>query len=706
MRRTASHHRCFSCYVVHLLASSTDRTTGLQTQTTGMMSQLDPPQPSPKWTHTAEELLELVECAVVASRRVEDRIAALKHNECDFESVFLALAHAEARRTTIIEPLTFLQNVSPSQALRDAASKAQGIIDNFKIESSMRIDVFRAKQSAQENTKRLGTSLTSEEQRLVDKMMLDGSRAGLALSDNEREKVTKLKKELAQTCAEFNNNCNEERGVISFTREELEGVPEDVISGYSKRSQNGAEIYDVTFQWLDITPLLKFAENPETRRVAYCGFENRLAVNAPVMSRILALRRRIATILGYPTWADYVTEVKMAKTAKGVEKFLADTNRELRPIGLKDLETLRALKQKDHNEKGLPFDGEFWAWDHQYYERKYLEDSLILNEEQVKEYFPVSFVVPAILKIYRELLGVSFIEAEGETWHPDVQLYELWDKDASEASDFLGYFYLDIFPREAKYPQAAVWPILPGYNKPDGSRSYPVAVMVASLAKSTPDKPALMHHADVVTFFHEMGHLFHELLSQTRFSRFHGTTVAGDFMEAPSQMLENWCYEPKVLKRTSSHYQTGKSLSNELIEKIIKSRYVNVGLFYLIQVSWSMFDLRVHASQETLDYTKLWNELRESTALLKGSNLGAGQGALRALTGDYDVGLYGYLYSLVFAADMYATVFKDDPLDPARGALYRDKVLRPGSSKDEMGLLIDFLGREPNSEAFARQLFG
>ncbi|KAI0648050.1 Metalloprotease [Trametes meyenii] len=570
----------------------------------------------------------------------------------------------------------------------------------------MRIDVFRAKQSAMENIMHSGTTLTSEERRLVDKMMLDGLRAGLALPGDERNKLTELKKELSQACIGFNNNCNEEQGVVTFTYEQLGGVPEDVISGYTKRSQNGTEVYDVTFQWLDITPLLKFAENPETRRIAYCGFENRLAVNAPIMSRILDLRRQIATLLGYPTWADYVTEVKMAKTAKGVEEFLTDAERKLRPIGLRDLETLLALKRKDHSEMGLPFDGEFWAWDHQYYERKYLAESLTLDEEMIKEYFPVASVVPAILEIYRELLGVTFFETKGETWHPDVQLYALWGNSAKEIPEFLGYFYLDIFPREAKYSHAAVWPLIPGYDRPDSSRNYPVAAMVANLARATPDKPSLMHHAEVVTFFHEMGHLFHELLSRTRFSCFHGTTVAGDFMEAPSQMLENWCYEPKVLERMSSHYRTGKPLDDGLVEKIVKSRYVNVGLFYLTQVSWSMFDLEVHACQETMDYTKLWNELRESTALLKGGNLGAGQGALRALAGDYDVGLYGYLYSLVFAADMYAAVFRDDPLDPARGMLYREKVLRPGSSKDEMDLLKDFLGREPNSEAFARQLFG
>lgn len=153
------------------------------------------------------------------------------------------------------------------------------------------------------------------------------------------------------------------------------------------------------------------------------------------------------------------------------------------------------------------------------------------------------------------------------------------------------------FSSAAKYSHAAVWPILPGYDKADGKRSYPTTAMVANLAKPTPDKPALMRHDDVVTFFHEMGHVFHGLLSQTKFARFHGTSVARDFVEAPSQMLENWCWEPKVLERMSSHYEKKEPLAKDLIEKIIKSRYVNVGLFYLRQLFFAKYDYKVHTDK-------------------------------------------------------------------------------------------------------------
>ncbi|CAL1713196.1 unnamed protein product [Somion occarium] len=671
------------------------------------MASLTPPQSPPKWTHTAKEILDLTKEQIEKHKVAEDKVAALPPSECSFESVFVPLARAETEFDVITDPLAFYQNVSPSKELRDASNDSEALVRDYGVESSMRLDVFKAKQAAEKNIKDSGVKLNPEEERLVEKMILDGKRAGLALPEKEREELMKLQKEVSQASLEFSKNFNEEKAVITFTAEELEGVPADVVSGYTKRTdESGKEVFDVTYKTPDIFPIFKFAQNPETRRRAFEGYEDRLQINTPILDRILELRRKIAALLGYDTWADYRTEVKMVKNAKGVIDFLTDLETKLRPVGLKEREILLDMKKEELEQKGLPFDGEFYIWDYRYYDRKYIEKSLDLDDMLVKEYFPVAVVVPAILSIYQNLLGVKFVEHKGETWHPEVQQFSVWEKDAKDESGFVGYCYLDLFPRESKYSHAAVWGLLPGYARPDGKRSYPLAAMVANLAKPTPSKPALMRHDDVVTFFHEMGHVFHGLLSRTQFGRFHGTRVARDFVEAPSQMLENWCWEPKVLERMSSHYETQKPLSSELIEKIVKSRYVNVGLFYLRQLFFANYDINVHTAQESEDYTALWNTLREKISLVKGGKHTAGQGTFGHIAGGYDAGYYGYTYSLVFAADMYATVFKPDPLDPARGKLYRDKILLPGGSREDIDSLKDFLGRPPNSEAFIEEIFG
>lgn len=670
---------------------------------------LKAPQDAPLWNHTADDILALTKKAIASDQQALDAVGNLPHNECNFETVFRALALNDTATSIIIEPLAFYQNVSPEKDLREASNAAEVLARDFAVESSMRLDVFQAKVAAEKNIKESGqwNQLSAEDQRLVEKMVLDGKRDGLALPEEQRTKLTALKKELSQACLEFSKNFNEENGVVSFTAEELKGVPSDVTSGYTKRTEGEKELYDVTFKTPDIFPVLKFAESPATRKRAHEEHESRLAINVPILEKILDLRRQLAALLGYKTWADYVTEEKMVKSAAGVSDFLTDLESKLKPVAEKELKALLAIKEKEHVERNLPADSKFNIWDYRYYDRKYIEASLDLDDSLVKEYFPVSVVVPAILEIYQTLLSVRFEEIkDASTWHPDVQSFAVWEKDAKDESGFVGYCYLDLFPREAKYSHAAVWPLLSGYTNKDGKRKYPLTAMVANLAKPTPGKPALMRHDDVVTFFHEMGHVFHGLLSNTTHARFHGTSVARDFVEAPSQMLENWCWEKVVLEKMSSHYETQKPLSPELIEKLIKSRYVNVGLFYLRQLFFANFDLKVHIDQEPEDYTKLWNSMREKISLVNSDKACPGQATFGHITGGYDAGYYGYTYSLVFAADMYDTVFKADPLDPARGQQYRDKILRPGGSREELASLEDFLGRPPNSDAFLKELFG
>ncbi|KAH7913358.1 hypothetical protein BJ138DRAFT_1002435 [Hygrophoropsis aurantiaca] len=674
------------------------------------MASLTPPQAAPSWNHTPEQVLQLVKDALAEHKAVSDKVGTLAESECNFESYDQhALADADAIVDIKAEPLVFYQNVATDKALRDASTDAEVLQRDYGVEQSMRIDVFQAKVAAEKNLRASGEwdKLNSEQQRLVEKMVLDGKRAGLALPEKEREHLMQLKKDLSQACLEFTKNFNEEDGHISFTLEELDGVPADVISGYTKRSEDSKELYDVTFKTPDIFPIFKSATSPTTRQRAQEAHENRLSVNVPLLERALELRRQIATMLGYQSWADYVTEEKMVKSGANVQDFLDDLEAKLRPLGEKERETLLALKKEEHERRGLPFDGEFYIWDYRYYDRVYIEKTLSLDDSLVKEYFPVSVVVPTILTIYQNLLGVKFIEVkDNDIWHPEVQKFAVWEAGAKDETGFVGYCYLDLFPRAAKYSHAAVWPLWPSYQTSEGGRHYPLAAMVANLAKPTPDRPALMRHDDVTTFFHEMGHVFHGLLSRTQYARFHGTAVARDFVEAPSQMLENWCWEPKVLEKMSSHYKTQEPLSAELIDKIIKSRYVNIGLFNLRQVFFAKFDLKIHVDKEAADYTKVWNDLRQSISLVKGGKVLPGQGTFGHIVGGYDAGYYGYTYSLVFAADMYATIFKKDPLEPAFGKLYRDKILLVGGSREELDSLEDFLGRPPNSDAFLKEMFG
>jgi len=373
------------------------------------------------------------------------------------------------------------------------------------------------------------------------------------------------------------------------------------------------------------------------------------------------------------------------------------------------------LKKEECEKRGLPFDGCLNVWDESYFTRIFIESTLHFDTAPLKEYFPVAVIVPKILDIYQNLLGVQFTEVaddQKQVWHPDVRQFEVWEKDANTEEDFIGHVYLDLYPRPNKFGHAAIWPFTTAryMPAPDGSRGkriYPVTAIVANLAKPTPDRPALASHMDIWIFFHEMGHVFHCQLSRgVRFSRFSGVSVAGDFGEAPSQMLENWCWEPSVLERMTSHYQTGEPMPREMIEKLVKSRYMNVGLFQLRQISIARYDMKVHIDKEVRDAIKLWNELREEIALVKSGNYQPGHVTFPHMLGGWNAGAsyYGYLYSLVYAADMY-TVFKPDPFSPELGRRYRNEILNVGGSRDEIESLTRFLGRKPNANAFKDVVF-
>lgn len=272
----------------------------------------------------------------------------------------------------------------------------------------------------------------------------------------------------------------------------------------------------------------------------------------------------------------------MAKTPKTVLDFLGDLRTQLTPGGAKEMDHLKELKKNDLDSRGLSSsnDGSYYLWDHRFYDRLMVETEYSIDEQKIAEYFPLQSTVEGMLEIFEQLFGLVFVAIEGterdkvsETgkgqdiaWHEDVKVFSVWD-DEGEGSGFVGYLYLDLHPRPGKYGHAANFNLQPGFLYPNGTRRYPATALVCNFSKPTPKKPSLLKHDEVVTLFHELGHGIHDLVGRTTYSRFHGTSVVRDFVEAPSQMLENWCWTPSQLKSLSNHYSTGEKIPDDLIEK-------------------------------------------------------------------------------------------------------------------------------------------
>ena len=582
----------------------------------------------------------------------------------------------------------------------------------------MREDIYQRVEAALEKKEKLDP----ESQRLLEKSYKDYVRNGLNIpAGPKRDRFKEIKKRLSDLSITFQKNLNEENGGLWFTPQQLEGVPEDVTSGLEK-GKSGTENEGklrVTFKYPDLFPLQRYAKASETRQKVFTANENKLNQNVEIFRETILLRDEAARLLGYPNHATFKIEDKMAKTPQTVDEFLGGLRTKLTPGGQKEIEKLKELKKSDlaGRDNGKAYDGRYYLWDQRFYDTLMLEKEYSLDQQRIAEYFPLQNTILGMLKIFEELFGLEFIEIKGDerdalaknfsipkgsdiVWHEDVSLFSVWDSE-DQGSDFVGYLYLDLFPRDGKYGHAANFNLQPGFTIPSSSssgtttgsiipsssltplsngsrRRYPATALVCNFSKPTPRKPSLLKHDEVVTLFHELGHGIHDLVGRTLYSRFHGTGTVRDFVEAPSQMLENWCWTPSQLRALSLHYshlapsyadeyagalrakgeqvvEAPRHLPDELIDSIVRTKHVNDALFNLRQLHFGIFDMAVHepGSHEELEAMKVsetYNKLRKEISGLEGPEMwgdgfdwGHGEATFGHLVGGYDAGYYGYL---------------------------------------------------------------
>ena len=703
-----------------------------------------PPQYPPLFTHTPESILSETKRLNDQSKALQDRVVGLA-GSATFDNILRPLAQNDDQQALEAFVLGFYQAVSTDSKLRDASVEGEKLMNDFAIESSMREDLFKVVDEVFQKQKD-DRDLDAESRRLLDKERQGYIQMGLGIKEKkDRDRFKEIKKRLSELGITFQKNLNEEQSGIWFTPEQLEGVPKDVLATLKngdKGTENEGKLW-VTFKYPDLLPSLSYGKDPETRQKLFIANENKCNQNAELFKETIVLRDEAARLLGYPNHAAARIEDKMAKTPKTVDDFLSDLRTRLAPGGERELDMLKELKK---NETG---NGEkYFLWDHRFYDNLMTERDYSLDKELIKEWFPLSVSIMGMLSIFEELFGLVFVKIEGKdrdlisetgkgediVWHQDVQLFSVWD-DEGEGSGFVGYLYLDLHPRDGKYGHAANFNLQPGFTAENGTRRYPATALVCNFSKPTPTKPSLLKHDEVVTLFHELGHGIHDLVARTTYSRFHGTNTVRDFVEAPSQMLENWCWTSSQLKSLSKHWsylspeyfkawqasvKEGEQRPEEhlpatLIENIINSRHVNDAMHNLRQLHFGIFDMTVHEPKshdeiKALDAQELYNKLREDICHYDGPggkdsyHWGNGQATFGHLIGGYDAGYYGYLFSQVYSTDMFYSVFRENPMDGKAGRKYRHTVLEKGGSQDEMKSLEDFLGRRPSAEAFYKEL--
>ena len=652
----------------------------------------------PDWEQTPEAVEASMKDAIATANAALDQIGAQDLGKVTFKSTVVALDDATYQAGLAANNATIIKETNTNPAMRTAGENAVKAFQEWAVGIDYREDVYKAiKAFADTHPK-----LTGEDEKLLKETLRDYRRAGLELPPDQRREIEQLRKELSKLGTDFDSNIVKANAPVMFTKADLDGLPDSFFA--SPGIKTGDDVYtvmaNVTWQFNTVE---ENAKSEATRKQLYL-IREMLAkdTNVPVLNQMLALRNKIALRLGYKSWDDYQTEVKMAKTGANAEKYINDLVSGSQPKFDSEVAELQKLKAADTNDRNAKLE----VWDWRYYSNQRNKQKYAVDKEALRAYFPFQKALDGMFNIYQNIFGLKFEKIVAPyKWIDDLQLYLVTDAATGEP---LGMFYLDMFPREGKFNHFAQFDIISGKLLPDGKYQRPTVALLCNFPPATADKPSLLTHQDVETLFHEFGHALHSIVTRAKYGRFAGTHVPGDFVEAPSQMLQNWVWDKKVLDTFAADYRDpSKKIPTEIVKKMNDAKLANSGVLYRRQFAFASLDLALHNQHpEDLPYDcvavsnpileKVFLPIDPSTTFV--SYFGHLNG--------YDAGYYGYAWADAIAADM-ATVFekaKDVYLDKLAGMKLRREIYEPGDSRDVNVSIEKFLGRKQSIQPFLKKI--
>jgi len=578
----------------------------------------------------------------------------------------------------VLNPVYLLANVSPDKAVRDAAEPC---LQKF---TALGTDLF---QDEKLFARVSAAAPANPHQAKLKKDLMEGFEdSGVALPPEKRARAKAIFEKLEELRQAFDRNIRDDPTKVKFTLEEMEGLPE----GYLKSRKRDADgNYIVGLDYPSYFLFLQNARREEPRRRYYIAKLNEGgAQNLDVLYEIFKLRQELAGLYGLPSYAQYALRRRMVETPEVVNRFLADVKTAVTALEIAEVEELRAEKSKD---LGTPLaDTKIHRWDTLYYSEKVRRERFSVDQEKLRKYFPTDKAVDYTLLVSQTLYGVKFRESKVAAWHEDVRYFDVVD---AKTGRFISGFYLDLFPREGKFNHAAAFPIR-GASRLAGRT--PLAALVTNFNREG------LNHDELETLMHEFGHVLHGVLSRTDYNPQAGTSVKGDFVEAPSQMFEEWARREQPLALFKAVCPDCPQLTHEDIGRLEAARRYGQGIRYARQWLYAAFDMALATDPQPP--LALWKKLESATPL--GFEEGTSfPSSFSHIANQYAAGYYGYMWSEVLALDML-TPFKANMLDPKVGARYLDTILSQGGQQEEMVMVKKFLGRNPSSDAFFAEITG
>ena len=621
-----------------------------------------------------------------------------------FQNTIVALEKSGALLDRVTTVFGNLMSAETSDEMQELAEKMMPVLSEHSNNISLNEKLFARIKAVYEQKDQL--QLKGEDAQLLQKTYDGFVISGANLTGEAKEKFRQLNTELSILTLRFSQNLLKETNnyELALTEKQLEGLPESSLESYAQTAKDkGKEGSIITLDAPSFVPFMKYCDDRSLRREVYMAYNtqcthNNEYNNVDIIKQLVNIRMELAHLLGFSTFAEYKLKKRMAETSDAVYKLLNQLLDAYTPAALKEVAEVEALAREMEGN-----DFQLMPWDWAYYSEKLKNKKFNLNEEELRPYFELSQVEKGVFGLATRLYGITFKEnKEIPVYHPDVKAYEVFDKDGS----FLAVLYTDFHPREGKRSGAWMTSYKEQWIDDNGCNSRPHVSVTMNFTKPTKDKPALLTFSEVNTFLHEFGHALHGMFANTRFQSMSGTNVYWDFVELPSQIMENFAIEKEFLNTFACHYQTGEPIPQELIQRIVDASNFNVAYACLRQLSFGFLDMAWYTRQSKFegDVKAYEKEAWQRTQLLpqpKDTCMSVQFGHI--MSGGYSAGYYSYKWAEVLDADAFS-VFKETGIfnqDTARS--FRENILSKGGTEHPMTLYKRFRGQEPTIEALLKR---
>ena len=618
-----------------------------------------------------ENLKKDLELSINECNSLVDNIKSLKN---------VSLSHFNELESAVYDlsgRIAFLGDVHPDEKIREFGNIADAEIQNYALQIFNDLEIYKKFNEIKIDISDI------EEVEFHKDLEIDFNDAGHGLEHDKKKRLSEIDKKLIELGILFSENIAKDKTELQFSKDELRGLSKNELTNLSKSGKK----FVITMAYPDINAVTENCTVRKTRETTWKAFNNRAVnENSRILKEAVVLRNEKAGLFGFKTWSDYRLQNRMAKSPKNVKAMYDDL--------IPKLHKAAELEKKELVIDDIAIE-EIAPWDIRYFISSERSKVSNIENSELKKYFFIHDVKIEMFKVCEEVFDLEIKPESNESaWHEDVELWSLWEKGGEQ----LAYFYLDLYPREGKYTHAAVFDISSG-----GSirQELPICSMVANFPNpNTGD--GLMTFDEVETLFHEFGHVLHNGIGKSKYTRFVGANCEWDFVEAPSQIMEHWVWKVACLKKISRHIETGKALSEDICEKLNSSKNIGASLLTLRQVSFGLADQHLHGE----DFNDSLNDIERISQEVTNINYPNDTNHLPAfghLLGGYDAAYYGYLWAEIIGDDMFSRFENEGVLSNSVGVEYKNKILKPGGTISAELMVENFLGRGWNDEAFLFQ---